>query len=29
VAGIIAEAIRNAESDGTYSFPFRTKGQAP
>ena len=28
VAGIIAEAIRNAESDGTYSFPFRSKGQA-
>jgi hypothetical protein len=29
VAGIIADAIRNAESDGTYSFPFRSKGQAP
>lgn len=28
VAGIIADAIRNAESDGTYSFPFRTKGHA-
>jgi hypothetical protein len=29
VAGIIADAIRNAESDGTYTFPFRTKGHTP
>jgi hypothetical protein len=29
IAGIIADAIRNAESDGTYTFPFRTKGHAP
>jgi hypothetical protein len=29
VAGIIADAIRNAESDGTYSYPFRSKGHAP
>ena len=28
VAGIIAEAMRNAESDGTYSLSFRSKGQA-
>ena len=29
VASIIAEAIRNAESDGTYSFSFRSKGDKP
>jgi hypothetical protein len=29
VAGLIAESIRNADSDGTYTFPFRSKGQAP
>jgi hypothetical protein len=29
VAGIIADAIRNAESDGTYTFPFRSKGHMP
>lgn len=29
VAAIIAEAIRGAESDGTYSFSFRSKGPSP
>jgi hypothetical protein len=29
VAAIIAEAIRGAESDGTYSFSFRSKGPPP
>jgi hypothetical protein len=29
VAAIIADAIRNVESDGTYSFSFRSKGPAP
>jgi hypothetical protein len=29
VAAIIAEAIRGAESDGTYSFSFRSKGTPP
>jgi hypothetical protein len=27
VAGIIADAIRNVDSDGTYSLRFRSKGQ--
>jgi hypothetical protein len=29
VATIIADAIRNVESDGTYSFTFRSKGPEP
>lgn len=29
VAAIISEAIRGAESDGTYSFSFRSKGPSP
>jgi hypothetical protein len=29
VAAIIAEAIRGAESDGTYSFSFRSKAPPP
>jgi hypothetical protein len=29
VAAIIADAIRNVESDGTYSFSFRSKGPEP
>jgi hypothetical protein len=29
VATIIAEAIRSVESDGTYSFSFRSKGPPP
>jgi hypothetical protein len=29
VAGIIADTIREAESDGTYTHAYRSKGQAP
>lgn len=29
VAAIIAEAMRSADSDGTYSLAFRSKGPAP
>lgn len=29
VAAIIAEAMRSADHDGTYSLSFRSKGQAP
>jgi hypothetical protein len=29
VAGLIADALRNAESDGTYSVSFRSKGPEP
>jgi hypothetical protein len=29
IASIIAKSIRDAESDGTYTFAFRSKGQAP
>ncbi len=29
IATIIAQSIRDAESDGTYTLAFRSKGQAP
>ncbi len=29
IAGIIAQSIREAESDGTYTLSFRSKGQRP
>jgi hypothetical protein len=29
VAGVISQSIRDAESDGTYTFAFRSKGRTP
>jgi hypothetical protein len=29
IAGIIAQSMRDAESDGTYSHAFRSKGPKP
>lgn len=29
IAGVISQSIRDAESDGTYTFAFRSKGQTP